>query len=199
MLQLYDLLIFVSEILELLIYYIKTFNIMKYLVQTILALLFVSISINTIYSQASVLQKDIEYKSWVKTMDGTQNQKGFLAELKDSSIVFGSQQKLEDIAISNMKQINFRKKNAIGKSMGYGALIGFGLGAVIGLASGDDKGGFISFTAEEKALAAGIFLTIPGAIIGALVGSAKVKIPINGKMDQYERQRMKIQKYSLMD
>jgi len=94
--------------------------------------------------------------------------------------------------------LKFRKKNAIGKGIGYGALLGFGFGAIIGLTSAKDNNVW-ELSAGERAVVLGIPMMIPGAILGALIGSAKVKIPINGKMDHYEKQRIKINKYSLVE
>ena len=54
--------------------------------------------------------------------------------------------------------------------LGYGALIGAGLGAIIGYANGDDGPGFLSITAEGKALLAGIVLGLVGGLVGGTVG-----------------------------
>jgi len=172
---------------------------MRYLSHVLLILLLLIVSSEATFSQVVNTQNDIKYKAWFESMDGSLKQKGFLVELKDSSIVFGTQQNLEDIAVSNLQLLKFRKKNAIGKSLGYGALIGFGIGGLIGLASGDDKSGFIRFTAEAKALGLGIIMSIPGAIVGATMGAPKVSIPIQGDLDTYNRQKEKLRKYSLMD
>ena len=53
-----------------------------------------------------------------------------------------------------------------------GLLIGGGAGAVIGLASGNDPPGFLSFTAPEKALVLGIAGGVFGSTLGALIGAA---------------------------
>ena len=83
---------------------------------------------------------------------------------------------------------------------GYqGPLAGFATGALAGLASGDDSGGFISFTAEQKALGFGILFAIPGGIIGAIVGGKKTSIPIYGKKDAYARQKEELRKFQLYD
>ena len=54
--------------------------------------------------------------------------------------------------------------------MGWGALIGAGLGAIIGFASGDDTEGWLRFSAGEKALGAGIALGLLGVVTGLIVG-----------------------------
>jgi hypothetical protein len=56
------------------------------------------------------------------------------------------------------------------RGAGVGLVIGGVGGAVIGFASGDDSGGFISFTAEEKALMAGTLMGAAGAVVGTVVG-----------------------------
>lgn len=56
--------------------------------------------------------------------------------------------------------------------MGTGLAIGGGLGALIGLGSGDDHGGFIRFSAGEKALVLGSTLGAAGLLIGLAAGAA---------------------------
>lgn len=56
------------------------------------------------------------------------------------------------------------------RGAGFGLLAGAGSGAVIGFASGDDPAGFMSFSAEEKALMAGVLMGGAGAVLGTVVG-----------------------------
>ena len=56
------------------------------------------------------------------------------------------------------------------KSVGIGFLVGAGTGVLIGLASGDDQGSFLAYTAEEKAAMAGVALGLTGAAVGLIVG-----------------------------
>ncbi len=56
------------------------------------------------------------------------------------------------------------------KSVGIGFLVGAGTGVLIGLASGDDEGSFLAYTAEEKAAMAGVALGLTGAAVGLIVG-----------------------------
>jgi hypothetical protein len=57
-----------------------------------------------------------------------------------------------------------------------GAAWGFGggalVGATIGLASGDDEGTFLAFSAEEKAVLAGVTLGAAGLVVGTVIGLA---------------------------
>ena len=55
--------------------------------------------------------------------------------------------------------------------MGMGALVGGGVGVILGVASGDDpKGSFLGFSAGEKAALAGAALGATGLVIGLVVG-----------------------------
>ena len=56
-----------------------------------------------------------------------------------------------------------------GKGALVGGAVGLGLGAVMGLASGDDQGGLVAFSAGQKALILGILMTPLGALIGLAV------------------------------
>ncbi len=51
--------------------------------------------------------------------------------------------------------------------------MGAGLGALVGLASGDDKSGLIRFTAWEKAGVLGVSLGVVGTLIGLIAGGGE--------------------------
>ena len=57
-----------------------------------------------------------------------------------------------------------------GKTALYGALIGVATGVVVGLASGDDKGGFLAMSAAGKAAAYSVLFAPTGALIGLAAG-----------------------------
>jgi len=65
------------------------------------------------------------------------------------------------------------------KGMGTGFLIGAGTGAVIGFAGGNDRPGFMSFSAGEKAAIVGLGLGGTGLIIGTVVGALSRSDEIN--------------------
>ena len=74
------------------------------------------------------------------------------------------------IPISKVDSIIIPGESKVASSIGWGALIGFVVGGLLGIVGGDDEEGFIKFTAEEKALGGGAFLGLVGAIIGLIVG-----------------------------
>jgi hypothetical protein len=49
----------------------------------------------------------------------------------------------------------------------------------------------------EKALISGVPLAVGGAGIGALIGSIKIKIPINGSINSYNRNKNKLGEYPI--
>jgi hypothetical protein len=54
----------------------------------------------------------------------------------------------------------------------FGFLIGGAIGVVGGFADGDDPDGLVSFSAEQKAMGAGMVLGGAGAVVGGIVGLA---------------------------
>jgi hypothetical protein len=66
--------------------------------------------------------------------------------------------------------VSIQREQKVLKSAGVGLLLGAGAGAMLGLASGDDQGTFLAFTAEEKALMGGAALGLTGVVVGLIVG-----------------------------
>ena len=64
------------------------------------------------------------------------------------------------------------RMNGFWKGAGIGFLIGGAAGVVIGLVAGDDEPDFVSFSAADKALIAGIGLGTLGALLGGAIGAA---------------------------
>lgn len=82
----------------------------------------------------------------------------------------------ETLLLSGIDRLDVGRKRTTwqgaGRGAGYGALLGFIGGAVVGLASGDDKPeDFFAFSAEEKAAGLGVLLAGVGLIGGAAVGA----------------------------
>ena len=75
-----------------------------------------------------------------------------------------------NISSDSITSITVSGQSKILQHMAMGILIGIGTGALIGLASGDDKPGFMSFSAGEKAAILGIFLGAVGLVVGLISG-----------------------------
>jgi hypothetical protein len=98
---------------------------------------------------------------------------GELICVKDSLVKIQRIDSTTEIAIEEIRSVIVRKESKMLSSMGNGFLIGAGIGAVLGLASGDDEGYVINFSAGTKALIFGAGLGIIGAIIGIAIGSGQ--------------------------
>ena len=136
------------------------------------------------------------YKLWVERIN-REPVEGRLLELKDSTVLVGWWETgtVEEISVSEVKRMKFRRKGAIGKGAGIGAGAGLALGLITGFADGDDEPGWFSSTAEQKALGGSILLTPVGAAIGAVVGSARKKFVIEGRQDNYEKLKTEMAAY----
>lgn len=148
-------------------------------------------------SKAEIKAK--EYITWVYS--GKVKTKGFLLDTQDSyltisDLTLGKNNQTIRFEGADLDMLKFRRKGNVGRGLIYGGIGGALVGIVIGLASGDDNPNeFISFTAEDKALFLGAFFAIPGTILGGIIGSKKIKIPLKNKAQNLARQRALIEKY----
>jgi len=136
-------------------------------------------------------------KTHITTIDN-KNIKATLRGINDSMLlVTGSQGSQWQIPAENIQTFSMRRKNSVGK----GALIGFGIGAVTGIITGLAKGDDpvdnepvynfssvfsdpLTSTAGGKAFSAGIGMGIGGAILGGMIGALlEKKFTIGGKRE----------------
>ena len=165
------------------------------------AVLFIIFSFSNTQAQ-DFGKKSNKYRVWITLADEPFEVDGILYELKDSSLLVSNYKTYSDfiidnnptleLKISNIELIETRKRNRVGKGIIIGAVSGFAVGGLIGLARGDDA----ENSAGQKAVIGGVSLAIPGALVGMLVGAVKVVIPIEGSLIKYKDQRQKLQKYS---
>ena len=165
------------------------------------AMLFILCCLN--YTQAQDLGKENnKYRVWITLVDEPFEVDGILYELKDSSLLMSNYKTYDnfiidnnptiELKISNIELIEARKRNRLGMGILIGAVSGFTVGSLIGLTRGNDA----EYTSGQKALIGGASLAIPGALVGLLVGSVKVVIPLEGSFLKYKEQRQKLQHYS---
>lgn len=148
------------------------------------------------------------YRTWVTKTGKLGVANGYLRTVEDSLIVLSYNKvsktahnyHAQRIPVGAIKKIKFREKGKPLKGVLIGALSGFMLGGIIGLADGDDNcdgflGNLFCHTAEEKAVIYGTGLAIPFALIGGIINTRKIKISINGNHDTYKQQKMKLLEY----
>ena len=166
---------------------------------------FCSIQLN--FAQ-KVTPKEKYYYTWIKFQNDSSKLQGILYELQDSSILVANslvvknypdgKYGITNVRVPDIYTLKTRRTKSVGRGILIGSITGFAVGGIIGLVDGDDPPDtFLAWTAGEKALVSGVFLGGVGALTGWLLGSIKVKFEINGDLNNYERQRKKIRKYSL--
>lgn len=157
-------------------------------------------------AQEDTLQIPKIYKTWIKQVSGDKI-KGVLYQTNDSGILIANTFSRKDLFLDNyqitgfnnndLDKIHLRGLNNIGKGILWGTFGGLFVGAIIGFASGDDPPNVLfSMTAAEKALGLGIFGGVSGAVIGVALGSIRIRIPINGNLDNFNKNKELLKKYS---
>ena len=132
---------------------------------------------------------------------------GAIYELKDNSILVSSSLVKEDyysgnyeVAEINIDNIGLIKpKRRIGQSVLIGAAIGAVVGAVVPrIALGPHPFPPGSFVPPEVGYPVSISAgAAAGGLIGAYISTIRLSIPINGSMENYNRQKKKLGKYTV--
>jgi hypothetical protein len=167
--------------------------------------------LNSVNAQDTIHQKTI-YRTWVTLKSKPFKTKGALYETKDSSILVSnslakkdySNHKFETLKlhIKDIETIKIRKKDNIDRGILLGALTGLIVGSMLAVVNADPPCPQSSlfcfrFTAKELAVLYGVPLSLGGAAIGGILGSVKLNFPINGSMEKYNKNKEKLNKYSL--
>lgn len=160
----------------------------------LLSLLLVLFTLSAVHSQ-----KKRNYKAWV-TLTDESKVKGILYSVNEEGILVMDEGLLDTVAFLNSTEINIlrlRKKGNIGKGAWIGAASGAIIGGIIGFADGDDTPGILSMKAEEKALAAGVGLAVPGTGVGIIIGSVRKKYDLKGNPKTYQNLVSELREYAM--
>ena len=109
--------------------------------------------------------------------------------------------KIWSVDVNRIKGIAYRRNN----SVGTGALIGAGVGVLSGLAIGliwknsTSSSSLYSLDDEVLMYYPAMVLIIPGAIIGALIGSKYRVIKIEGKKTIYDNYKKELKDFSIIN
>ncbi len=162
-------------------------------------------------AQQDILTKSKTYKAWIKLVDGSEIKlkwgneiNGILYQINDSSLSISKLIKFTDhtrgfsepinIYYTSIKVIKIRSGKKIRKGIVIGATTGFILGGSMGYLGQAKR-----TSPEEVAvqtLGLGAFFGTCGALIGGLAGSVKIKIPINGSINNFNDNKSRLKKYS---
>ena len=133
------------------------------------------------------------YRTWVRKTDKTKVS-GVLYDVEDNKLLISDsfEPKAYDLQLFYLKEvypheiekINVRSKGKVGR----GFLFGFLTGATIGLVSREQA--FV--TQGTKAIVYGAGL----GLIGAGFSTISISIPINGNVDQYKANQVRLKHYS---
>src|SRR4051812_29992688 len=152
-----------------------------------LAVIFITCSSTTFRQQKKKSEKKKVYYAYVEvTTERRKDIIGVLQEVSDSAILLftkgGSRMSIE---ANTIEHIAIKRKGHVGRGLIIGSVIGVGVGAIIGFASGDtecDGSPFCaSITAGEKAAVDAVAIGGLGALIGWGIGSrAKKSLKVGG-------------------
>ncbi len=139
------------------------------------------------------------YNTWVHSTNDTLLMKGYLQSAEQNKVIQSnfSRTKFRSFDVNTIHTMKFREEGSIGKSAAIGLLAGLATGVFIARATTSSCKG-LCFK-EEIALFSGALGAIAGGISGIIVGSAKVKIPINGDQNTYTHHRAKILQFKIGD
>jgi len=144
------------------------------------------------------------YTANISTLQG-ERIKGVLDEVRDSSLFVLTANQRTKIPASAIQDIKIKRKGAVGRGALLGGLTGFGLGAILGLADGDEEcppGPWTctsTLSAEGKALGMGIVFGVGGAVTGLIVGSLSRRqlVTINGDQGSFKGNLETMKKYAI--
>jgi len=150
-------------------------------------------------STASLLLKPNNFKVWVTSNNNNVIGKGYLHEIKDSSIVIsfsiGHKQEgvevldqYQEFKVKEISKIKIRNEATLRKGYWIGTTIGIGAGITVGALMGV----YWIFPAAGT-------LGILGSIIGLAVGTDNTTILINGSDREFSYRKFALQKMSMVN
>ncbi len=168
------------------------------------AFLMIALAVGGLSAQDTTKKTKI-YRTWISTNSEPFKVKGSLYKVNDSSIFVSSFLRLQDypanrdqllveLYLENINTIKIRRMNRIGRGAWIGAISGFVVGGFIGYQTEFDY--FLH--RHEMVFLGGVPLSIVGAGVGALIGSNKIIIPINGNANNFNKNKKELRKYSII-
>lgn len=165
-------------------------------------------------AQKNTLPRSKIYRTWVLSPGEFSIIKGMLFQVADSAVLVANS--LNDYKISrkdfstgnfilseayynDIEIIKVRRYNSVPREILTFALVGASVGAIIGaIVYEPPSGSGMHFSQAECAGIGAVTGSILGVPVGGLTGLIKIKIPINGNIDTFNQNRIKLKKYSYM-
>ena len=168
----------------------------------LLAVIFIFLVGSSAAQQDTIWKKKL-YKTWLKLNKERVEQKGVLYEIQDSSVLLSDAKhnadyldgkyKVSKVDVSSIENIRIRRVRRVENASLIGFLTGFvagGLTAAIIAAS-------TSTNAAGAIVMLGAWTAGLGAAVGAVIGSVKISIPINGSQAMFDKNRKKLRTYAI--
>ena len=178
--------------------------------------------VQTSLAQTASQEKRDSYRAWITTYEALRSRVGVLYEIQDSSLIMSNltdnQKKspvkldMSKIDVRSIDVVKVRKNGTVGRGILYGALAGLAVGVGLDLIfastwktpeeSNDLVVKLINTTTTParvigNSILVGIGCVGVGIGVGAVIGSAKIAIPIHGSQEQFDRNRSLLRNYSV--
>ena len=176
----------------------------------LIACLFINGFHTSVVAQTPLVLKANPAKSEITLYNGSDNKIGGLFLLKDSSLLVSSSlikedymsgnYKLDELYIDDINLITIKRSGGAGKGALIGAFVGAGLSAIVTrILNGPPP--YPDFTlgpsVGQAYLIMGAFGAAVGAVTGGIIGGIKIKIPLNGSLENYNRKKKKLGRYTV--
>jgi hypothetical protein len=174
----------------------------KFMKKIALIVLLVICDLHSTTAQENSKQKSINFQTWIHLYNQQKPLRGVLYEIKDSSIWISNSMVKADYLTSNFKVSNIEYKNIgyVYLRNRYSVVIGTVIGTAVGIAGAFGIAGSI---ANKDELAGAMLLfgspfIALGTGIGALIGSFRIHIPINGSFETFKQNESRLKRYSYL-
>jgi len=181
---------------------------------TIMKSIFIFISllllmdVSTVIAQNDSLKKPV-YRCNIELINPTNHIEGDIIDIEDSFLVVNKSyiKNKEKLLMDNFQlmkipsiridEVSAWKKGSAGRGLLIGSLTGAFVGSLVALATYKEPpdGSWIVISKGETILGGTIFGFVSGGLIGLVIGSIRIKIPINGKQDKFDSARKQYQSY----
>ena len=168
-----------------------------------LAVLIIALAVGGLYAQDNTPRMKI-YRTWISLDNVPYEIKGSLYQISDSAVFVSSAVKIRHYAANRyeitelhyntINTIKIRRSGSVRRGALLGAISGFAAGFLIGnITTSEDW-----ITGPEVGVIIGVPSALAGAGLGAILGSSKITIPINGKTNSFNQNKNKLREYAII-
>lgn len=131
-----------------------------------------------------------QYHIWMTNTNSSYKHRIQLLDVGEDHIEIYQFNGLRKVKLEELGSISYRENGAIGQGIFRGVIFGALIGGAIGYLSGDDEPSlFFNFTKEDKAFMFGFSGAAVGAVLGGVIGAARIRIPIEGQSELFKQEK----------